>query len=1026
MDNIVKTDNELWKVLSESSDIFEKSLDKLYKKQTGSYYTSLELTYLMMQDLVRGLDEGTRRVLYQKRFLEPCVGTGNFVFAYLRVCRELGFTNEQNIELLNNIYACDINRDALDIYKNGLKRLAKDYFGIYLDEAYFDSHIGSGLLFDVQAADIQYIPINTIFDQSVIKNGFDIVVTNPPYKNFRAEKSHYTDLEIYETDRKRYDEIGKLANYYFSYAVTGTINLYKLFVEEILDRYLSPKGVCALLIPASILSDKTCAKLRTHIIETMGICSLRLIPEDSKYVDASQALCAMLLHKGGKTDTITIGGSIGKQEMNMTNVRLKDIISEKTGNAILVLTNNEYRIRNQMLKHPVIQDIPYIQNLRGELDLTLNKKYITAEKTPYFLYRGRNISQYKLLMNDVEEYVSEAFLQNTAKQNYIKKERLICQQIANMKKERRVSFAIAPENSVLGNSCNFISVDNNKDGIDLFFLLGVLNSSLINWYFKLTSSNNHINNYEIDMFPIPVDFKKKKELSDLVKKYLKELDENLLVEIDLLVYKAYGVTETLHGQMIERNMSVPEDVLCMQENVQDRFLEDLRFLIPGIAKEDCVNILNGQASVQDVGFRKNMQPNRFEKKVLESVERKYRKKQKGLILNHTTFKLSDLDLEMIRSVPQGGNWKNIPQETIVKSKRLMRITETGGRTTLYGRIDYSKPSYTITTYFNRPGNGTYVHPVHERVISVREAARFQSFPDDYMFCGNKSDLLKQVGNAVPVILAYCIGKTIREKMDCKTSVDLFSGAGGMTLGFKHAGIHAAVANDIEENACVTLKVNNPEIPVICGDITDEKVKSQLIEAGLDGKADIICGGPPCQGFSMAGFRMKDDPRNELFRHFVDIVSSVNPKVIVFENVEGLLSFQKGETYRNIIELFSELGYHTEGKTLMANHYGVPQKRKRVIILCTRKDIGVLPSELFPEPITAKESEQVTAYDTIADLEKVLCAEEACYTNEYSSDISRYFRGSITIDEYLSAISNKGSQMQKQQKQVIEPEQLTLF
>ena len=204
------------------------------------------------------------------------------------------------------------------------------------------------------------------------------------------------------------------------------------------------------------------------------------------------------------------------------------------------------------------------------------------------------------------------------------------------------------------------------------------------------------------------------------------------------------------------------------------------------------------------------------------------------------------------------------------------------------------------------------------------------------------------------------------------------------------------------------------------------MKSQLIEAGLDGKADIICGGPPCQGFSMAGFRMKDDPRNELFRHFVDIVSSVNPKVIVFENVEGLLSFQKGETYRNIIELFSELGYHTEGKTLMANHYGVPQKRKRVIILCTRKDIGVLPSELFPEPITAKESEQVTAYDTIADLEKVLCAEEACYTNEYSSDISRYFRGSITIDEYLSAISNKGSQMQKQQKQVIEPEQLTLF
>ena len=410
-------------------------------------------------------------------------------------------------------------------------------------------------------------------------------------------------------------------------------------------------------------------------------------------------------------------------------------------------------------------------------------------------------------------------------------------------------------------------------------------------------------------------------------------------------------------------------------------------------------------TLRDVCQKYNGTPDLFSQKVLPNIETKYRKILASEVLNHTTFKLSDLDLEMIKPVPQGGSWKDIPQETVQKSKRLARIAQTGGRTTLYGRIDYSKPSYTITTYFNRPGNGTYVHPVHERVLSVREAARFQCFPDEYLFCGSKTDMLKQVGNAVPVLLAYNIGKSIKDKTGCTTSVDLFSGAGGMTYGFKLAGIKAVIANDIVEAACVTLKTNNPEIPVLCGDVTDEETKSAIISAGVKGGADIICGGPPCQGFSMAGYRMKDDPRNQLFRHFVDIVSGVNPKVIVFENVEGILSYQGGETYRNIIELFSELGYYTEGRTLMANHYGVPQRRKRVIILCTKKDLGVMPADLFPTPVTPDMNCQVTAYDTIFDLEKVPCGEHAVYKSEYSSYILQFLKGNISADVYLDAVKS---------------------
>ncbi len=93
-------------------------------------------------------------------------------------------------------------------------------------------------------------------------------------------------------------------------------------------------------------------------------------------------------------------------------------------------------------------------------------------------------------------------------------------------------------------------------------------------------------------------------------------------------------------------------------------------------------------------------------------------------------------MEMIRSVPQGGNWQDIPEKVVEKSARLTQIRNSGGRTTYYGRLSNNLPSYTVNTYFNRPGNGTFVHPHHDRLISLREAARLQSFRYDDRFRGS--------------------------------------------------------------------------------------------------------------------------------------------------------------------------------------------------------------------------------------------------------------------------------------------------
>ena len=996
--------------LSEKSRRIETGMDALTRKRTGSYYTDLELTDVMMSELVNHLKaSNSTKKLYEYRFLEPCVGAGNFVFSYIEAIKATGLDKENAQIMLDNIYVADVNIDALNAYKESLKKMAALFWDIELQEEYFEQHMGAGLLVDVTAAELNYISINEIFSKEIIGSGFDIVATNPPYKNLKAERGHYNSDEEYDKDKDKYSAISKIISKRFKYSTYGVLNLYKLFVEEIIDRYANETAFVSLLIPASIMSDKTCMKLRTHILKDNKMISVKVIGEGSGFIDAQQALSAILLQKSEKTDKVAVIKDYCNNPDDTAEVAIKDIMNENTGNAIIAVSSKEYQVLRKLRQFPVVKDLPFVNNLRGELDLTANKHNIVVVDTGYPLVRGRNIGYYNLLTPSENEYVAKEFVNTTKKKCYIEHDRIICQQIANMNKERRVTFALAPRNYVLGNSCNFVSVSKNPYGIDIYTLLGLFNTKIINWLFKLTSSNNHVNNYEIDCFPIPVDAPELKRISMLAKMFLDTQDDAILEEIEQLAYQAYGITT-----------SMGEEKMDAKQCIQD-YTDAIKYLLPHITSENTSSILNGKLKIE--GFIEGL--SKFDSSVAKGITLKYMALFRGLLLNHTTFKLSDLDLEMIKAVPPGGSWKDIPMETVEKSKRLKRITQTGGRTTLYGRIDYNKPSYTITTYFNRPGNGTYVHPVHERVLTVREAARFQTFKDDYYFFGNKTQLLKQVGNAVPTLLAYQIAREIKKKTGCSKSIDLFCGAGGMTAGFKAAGIQSLLSNDIEESACVTLKINNPEINVLCSDITKAETKDAIERVALDGGADIICGGPPCQGFSMAGFRAEDDPRNQLFREFVDVVKRVNPKVIVFENVEGLLSYQGGKTYHEVHTLFTELGYNTEGRTLMASDYAVPQKRKRVIIICTRNDIAVTPGELFPEPITTKESNQVTARETIADLETVPCDDTAKYVDGDSSDILRFFKGHITYGEYVTLKTPDFDVMEKK-KTKEQYEQLSLI
>ena len=236
---------ELWTSLKEKSRVIETEMDSLVRKRTGSYYTDLELTDIMMDELVQDMKWNKKRLI-DYRFFEPCVGPGNSVFSYIKAVKETGIDEADAEVLLNNIYISDINEEAINGYKDSLKKIASLYWNINLTDDYFEKHTGTGLLVDVTSDSLEYISLESIFPEQVAKGGFDIVVTNPPYKNLKAEKNQYSSEEDYEKDKKKYSAISQIVLTRFLYSVSGVLNLYKLFVEEIIDRYANENAYISL------------------------------------------------------------------------------------------------------------------------------------------------------------------------------------------------------------------------------------------------------------------------------------------------------------------------------------------------------------------------------------------------------------------------------------------------------------------------------------------------------------------------------------------------------------------------------------------------------------------------------------------------------------------------------------------------------------------------------------------------------------------------------------------------------------
>lgn len=220
-------------------------------------------------------------------------------------------------------------------------------------------------------------------------------------------------------------------------------------------------------------------------------------------------------------------------------------------------------------------------------------------------------------------------------------------------------------------------------------------------------------------------------------------------------------------------------------------------------------------------------------------------------------------------------------------------------------------------------------------------------------------------------------------------ISLFSGCGGLDLGFERAGFHIPVANEYDKTIWETFKINHPNTRLIEGDIRE--IKEEDFPDDIDG----IIGGPPCQSWSEAGaLRGIDDARGQLFYEYIRILRDKQPKFFLAENVSGMLANRHSEAVNNILNMFDECGYNVTLTLVNAKDYGVAQERKRVFYIGFRKDLNI--NFEFPKGSTEDDENKITLRDIIADLQdSAVPAGDKNKHNPAAINNNEYFTGAYS-------------------------------
>jgi Alw26I/Eco31I/Esp3I family type II restriction m6 adenine DNA methyltransferase len=516
------------------------------RKHFGIYYTDYEVAKLITSEALSPISN--KQELDDKKFLEPCSGIGIFVLSYFDYIFENLPREKTNFyqKIADNIYAADIDAEAINILKKVVPAYVEFKYGIKLELNENNFYIGD-LLFKQNDEKILKNDPKEIFK---IKEGFDIVITNPPYKLLKANANKYSEDEAnnYAINIKKLVEYIK-TNKIYKYN-EGTLNYYKIFIEEIIENYTHDKSKVGLLIPITLLNDRQSEQLRKRIINNFTLSKIYIIPEKNNFFpDISQAFCFFGIDKSTHSKILEIVTDVkNKDAFEKKSIQINlDTIKEISQSEPVVMENEDgWKILKKINGFSKIKHLSDICNYRGELDLTIDKKFITSQKTKHPLLRGNNIGEFAFDSGGL--FVDENFvLKLNGKQKHLKNERLVCQQVSNIHSDKRLKFVRVPENIILGNSCNYLCKTSNlfeENNISLDYLLGILNSLILDWRFKITNSNNHISNYELGDLPIAIPNEEQKiNIETLVKKIEVKKEPADVAKLNMEIFKLYQLTK---------------------------------------------------------------------------------------------------------------------------------------------------------------------------------------------------------------------------------------------------------------------------------------------------------------------------------------------------------------------------------------------------------------------------------------------------------------------------------------------------
>jgi adenine-specific DNA-methyltransferase len=507
---------------------------KHYLKETGAVYTLKEITNEIVDKTIQNAIQ-EQVITNVITCLDFASGTGRFYFEALEILMNKYQLSLQNI-ICNNLYAVDIDNVALSVLRCKIiskfetlnNEIIKSLQTNILNRNALIPKVS--LLQETENSFDLSNDFKTVFENG----GFDAVFSNPPYYLLKANKKmDEQKLNGYFVNLQK--KIQNEINFFrtsgmYQYSIEGMLNYYQLSIEMVL-RLTKAKGQIGIICPSSVFADLTSSKLRKHLLKSNKIHFIRYYSEASKlFENVAQSTVIFYLQKNGKTDKIEI--EVDESIFKVDFETIKSIFP--TNFEIPLIDKIGWSILTKISKQKKIKDLSFIRNRRGELDLTLFKSFITTNDTGWRLVRGNMISENGVIDKNGEFVEIEGFLNKKSddfKVNDYNKERLVCQQISNVDLKKRLKFAFAEKTDILANSCNYVV--STRCNSDLKKLNYIFNSELLNWRFKITSSNNHINNYELDDLPI-IDLEK----IDL------EKFSNVGFSNDELICKLYGLSET--------------------------------------------------------------------------------------------------------------------------------------------------------------------------------------------------------------------------------------------------------------------------------------------------------------------------------------------------------------------------------------------------------------------------------------------------------------------------------------------------